>query len=80
MLFQRRIDVTEIGIERRTKTIHGRDDHNRDSTGENTVFDRGRARFIGQKLQDSTLQARLLLGCVEFDRAGSKYRKQSKGD
>ena len=77
-LLQRGVDRIEIVLERRTKTIHGRDDRNRDSSGDNTVFDRGRARFIRQELQEIMPQTCLLCRCVEAIWQERKYQQPFK--
>src|SRR5262245_38616463 len=39
----------EFGVEGRTDQVHRRDDHNRNASGDETVFDRGRAGLVLQK-------------------------------
>lgn len=53
---QRTIDRTELGIEVRAQSVHHRDDGKRDTRRNQTVFDRGRTRLIGQELPENTLQ------------------------
>src|SRR5215510_13852896 len=42
-------DELELGVEGRTDQVHRRDDHNRNASGDETVFDRGRAGLVLQK-------------------------------
>jgi hypothetical protein len=64
-LFQRRIDARELRVERRTKTIDGSDNGEADAGGDQTVFDRGRARLIGQKLRNNLLHS---ISCTQVTR------------
>src|SRR5882724_10215984 len=61
-LLQRAIDRRELGVEVAAQTVHDRDDRKRDTGRDQTVFNRGRSRLIGQELQKAALQTCLLWG------------------
>ncbi len=64
-LLQRTIDRSELGIEIGAETIHRRDNRKRDTRCDQTVFNRGCTRLIGQKLQEATPQIYLLMDRVD---------------
>ncbi len=61
-LLQRSIDRREFVVEVRTQTVHYRDDRQRDTRRDQTVFNRGRTGLIGHEFSENTLQNCLLLG------------------
>lgn len=63
-LFQRSADRGEIGAELTAHTVNGCDDRNRDTGGDQAVFDSGRAGFVGDKVLQNTLQLYLPGSCV----------------
>jgi hypothetical protein len=65
-LLQRGIERRELGVEGRTQAIHHGDDRERDARRDQTIFDRGRPRFIRQKSQKVMLQLRLRCVCAEL--------------
>ena len=67
-LLQRGIDRRELGVEVRTEAVHHGNDRERDARRDQAIFDRGRPRFIRQKLQKVMLQLRLRWNCAEFAR------------
>jgi len=58
-LFQRAVDAAEVGVQGRAEAIDRRDDRQRNPGRNQTIFNRGRPRLIGQKLQKNALQRRL---------------------
>src|SRR5277367_2727463 len=70
-LFQRRVDARELRVEVRTKTINDSDNGKTDAGGDQAVFDRGRARLIGQKLCNNLLHS---TSCTQVTRySGSPH-------
>jgi hypothetical protein len=52
-LLQLRRDAVELGVEGRADRVDGCDDHDRNSRGDQTVFNRGRPGFILEKRNNS---------------------------
>ena len=48
-LFQRRIDRSEVGVERGADAVDGGEDHDADADRDQAIFDGGSARFIMQE-------------------------------
>jgi hypothetical protein len=70
-LFKRRIDARELRVEGGTKAVNGSDNGEADAGGDQTVFDRGRARLIGQKLCNNLLHS---TSCTQVTRySGSPH-------
>jgi hypothetical protein len=55
-LFQRSADRGEIGAELTAHTVNSCDDRNRDTGGDQAVFNGGCAGFVGNKVLKNTLQ------------------------
>ena len=69
MLLERGADRIELGADRRTQPVHDRNDRQRDTRRDQTVFDRGCPRLVSNKLQEKTLQLDLHCpGSPEFRR------------
>jgi hypothetical protein len=77
-LLQRGIDRRKLGVEVRTQAVHHGNDRERDARCDQAIFDRGRPRFIRQKLQKVMLQRRLRRNCAEFCSAPYTYGKEPK--
>jgi hypothetical protein len=65
MLLQGRVNGIEFGAEIGAQTVHHRDDCQRDTRCDQTVFNRGRPGLIGQELQKATQNYLLLRTPVE---------------
>jgi hypothetical protein len=63
-LFQRSADRGESGAELTTYTVNSRDDRNRDTGGDQAVFNGGCARFGADELFQNALQLCLRGSCV----------------
>src|SRR5258708_35439863 len=63
-LFQRGVDRVEGGAEFATDAVDCSDDHKRDAGRDQSVFDRGGAGLVGEKLLQNALQLCLPLGVV----------------
>jgi hypothetical protein len=63
-LFQRSADRGESGAELTTHTVNSRDDRNRDTGGDQAVFNGGCARFGADELFQNALQLCLRGSCV----------------
>ena len=59
-LLQRTVDRSEFVIEVRSEAVNHSDNGQRDAGCNQTIFNCGSARFIGQKIQQNTLQFSLL--------------------
>jgi hypothetical protein len=49
---QLRRDRRELGVQLGAKTIYDRDNRDRDTSGDQAILNRGRARLVGQKLPE----------------------------
>jgi hypothetical protein len=58
-LFQRGIDRAEHGVQVAAESVDDSNDRKRNSGGDQTVFDRGRAGLVGYEFQKALLQASL---------------------
>lgn len=61
VLFQRVVDRTKGGVERRAQAVHRSDDRQRDPCRNQAIFNRGSTRLIRQKFQKKTSQIGLLV-------------------
>ena len=59
-LFQRVIDRRERAVEGGAEAVHRYDDGDGNASGDQTVFDRGRAGVVSKEIEKKTLQSRLL--------------------
>jgi hypothetical protein len=51
-LLQRTVDRSELGVQLSAEAIHDGDNREGNASGDQSVFDRGRARFVGKKPAD----------------------------
>lgn len=58
-LFQRRVDRSEVGVQRGAKAVDRRDNGKRDAGRDQTIFNRGRPRLIRPELLKNVPQVRL---------------------